>query len=205
MEKVNNSIKAYTQIFVFLIIWGIILLSTNALTTFDLWDALKKVPQAISMYVLIGLVFTKWIWRWKIFYPWLIKLPNIQGTWRGEIKSDWVDTKTGQRVDSVPAILVIRQSYLSIKCTLMTAESTSYSTTADINLISGGDDLCLSYNYTNRPRVTVRDRSEMHDGASTLKIIRHPKSLEGEYWTSRKTRGEVVLHFQSKKLAEKFS
>jgi len=87
----------------------------------------------------------------------------------------------------------------------MTKESTSYSTTADINIVPSGDDLYLTYNYTNRPKAVIRDRSAIHDGASILKIIRKPnKCLEGEYWTSRKTRGDINLIFESKNITEKF-
>jgi hypothetical protein len=87
----------------------------------------------------------------------------------------------------------------------MTKESTSYSTTADINVVPNGEDLYLTYNYTNRPKATIRDRSAIHDGASILKIIQKPdRCLEGEYWTSRKTRGDMTLSFQNRSLAEKF-
>ena len=87
----------------------------------------------------------------------------------------------------------------------MTEESSSYSTTADINIAANSEDLYLVYNYTNRPKATTRDRSEIHDGAAILKIINKPdRCLEGEYWTSRKTRGDMMLAFESKDLAEKF-
>jgi hypothetical protein len=122
------------------------------------------------------------------------------------LKSDWVDPETGKGVDPIAVVLVIRQTFRQVKCTLMTRESTSYSITADINQSHGGDDLFLAYNYTNRPRATIRERSAIHDGAAILKIIKHPKAcLEGEYWTSRKTRGDIKVKFVSKELVEQFS
>jgi len=206
MEKINNTIKIYIQVITFLIIWVIVLLLTTGYSSVDVGAAIKKIPQAISIYVLLGILFTKWIWRWELLQGWLIKIPDLQGTWRGELISDWVNPETGKSIDPIPVVLVIRQTFSSIKCTLMTKESTSYSTTADINVVSSGEDLYLTYNYTNRPKATIRDRSAIHDGACTLKIIRKPsRSLEGEYWTSRKTRGEMNLSFKSKKLVEKFS
>lgn len=206
MEKINNTIKIHAQIITFLIIWGIVLLISKTYTTIDLWSALKQVPQAISVYAIIGIIFTKWLWRWPLLQGWLIKVPNLQGTWRGELKSDWVDPNTGKLIDSIPMILVVRQTFSNIKCTVMTGESTSYSTTADINIVPSGEDLYLTYNYTNRPKATIRDRSEIHDGASILKIIKKPEMcLEGEYWTSRKTRGDISLKFESRNLVEKFS
>lgn len=205
MEKVNNTIKIHAQIVTFLVIWGVILLISKTYTTISLWSAIKQIPQAISVYAIIGIIFTKWLWRWSMLHGWLIKIPDLQGTWEGELKSDWTNPTTGKRIDSIPMILVIRQTFSNIKCTLMTKESTSYSITADINIIPGGEDLFLTYNYTNRPKAVVRHRSEIHDGASILKIIKKPEMcLEGEYWTSRKTIGDITLKFKSKDLVEKF-
>lgn len=205
MEKINNTIKIHAQIFTFLIIWAIVLLVTKVYSTIDLWTAIKQIPQAISIYAIIGVLFTRWIWRWDFLQGWLIKIPDLQGTWRGELKSDWINPETGKGIDPIPVVLVIRQTFSTIKCTLMTKESTSYSTTADINVVPNGEDLYLTYNYTNRPKATIRDRSAIHDGASILKIIQKPnRCLEGEYWTSRKTRGDMTLSFENKSLAEKF-
>jgi hypothetical protein len=205
MEKINNSIKIRVQIITFLVIWGLLFLVAKTYSTVDLWAAIKQIPLAISIYAAIGAIFTKWLWRWSKIQGWLIKIPDLQGTWRGELKSDWINPETNQGIAPIPVVLVIKQTFSSIKCTLMTKESLSYSTTADINTAQHGDDLYLTYNYTNRPKATIRDRSAIHDGASILKIISNPKKcLEGEYWTSRKTRGEISLSFDSRDLLEKF-
>lgn len=205
MEKVNGTIKIHAQIITFLIIWVLIILTTKSYSAVDLWPAFKQVPQAIAVYAILGIIFTKWIWRWKIFQGWLIKIPDIEGTWRGELKSDWINPETQKGIDPIPMILVIKQTFVNIRCALMTKESTSYSTTANLTFAHGSEGVFLTYNYTNRPKATIRDRSVMHDGAAILKIIKKPNlALEGEYWTSRKTRGEISLTFESKELAEKF-
>lgn len=205
MEKVNNTVKIYAQVITFLLVWAIVLFLTKAYSTMDLWTAVKHIPQAITVYAIVAIIFTKWLWRWKLLQGWLIKLPDLQGTWRGELKSDWINPETGKGIDPIPMVLVIRQTFSHIKCTLMTAESSSYSTTADINIAANSEDLYLTYNYTNRPKASIRDRSAIHDGAAILKIIGKPeKCLEGEYWTSRKTRGDIKLTFESKELVEKF-
>lgn len=206
MEKVSNTIKIYVQIITFLAIWGAVVLISGTYTPFDLWIVIKRIPLAISIYVVIGVIFTKWLWRWDVLQGWLIKIPDLQGTWRGELKSDWIDPTTNKRSEPIPAILVIRQTFSGIKCTLMTKESTSYSTAADINFMSGSEDLYLTYNYTNRPLANIRERSPIHDGAALLKIIKKPRrSLMGEYWTNRKTKGEMVFYFDLKNLIENFN
>ncbi len=204
MDKVNATVRVYVQILAFLVIWSITILVTKTYSVFDFWTAVKLIPQAISAYALLGIIFVKWLWRLKFLQGWLIKIPDLQGTWRGELKSDWINPETGKGIDPIPVLLVIRQTFSSIQCTMMTRESSSYSTTANINAAPNSEDLYLTYNYTNRPKATIRDRSAIHDGASILKIISKPnRFLEGEYWTSRKTRGEIALVFDSKDLKEK--
>ncbi len=206
MEKINNTLKVQIQIYTFLILWALVILATTSYSTVDFWIAIKQIPKAISIYVVMGIIFNKWVWRWPILQGWLIKCPNLQGTWKGYLKSDWINPETGKGIDPIPVVLVIRQTFSTIKCTLMTKESTSYSTTADITLVPSSEDLSLTYNYTNRSKAIIRDRSPIHDGASILKIIKNPKRvLEGEYWTSRKTRGEMHLEFSSKVLSESFN
>jgi hypothetical protein len=205
MEKINAAIKVHTQITTFLIIWGAVVWLSKGHSVLDLWLAVKYVPLAISIYVIAGIFFSRWMWRWPLWRGWLVKIPDLQGTWKGQLVSDWVNPETGKRIEPITMFLVIRQTLFSVKVTLMTKESTSYSTTADINIVSAGEDLYLNYNYTNRPKVTIRDRSAMHDGAAILKIITSPqKCLEGEYWTSRKTRGEIKVEYLTKDLVEQF-
>ncbi|PIR04224.1 MAG: hypothetical protein COV59_03515 [Candidatus Magasanikbacteria bacterium CG11_big_fil_rev_8_21_14_0_20_39_34] len=205
MEKVDRKIRAYSQVITFLVVWFVVVILTNSYSTTDLLPAIKRIPLAISIYVILASIFVKWIWRWKIFQGWLIKVPDLQGTWEGELKSDWINPETGKGIDPIPMLLVIKQTFTSINCTLMTKESTSYSTTADFEYVHGGDAVYLTYNYTNRPKATIRDRSAIHDGAAILKVIKDPeRRLEGEYWTSRKTRGDISIHFGSKDLAERF-
>ncbi len=207
MEKVNTTVKAYAQILTFLVLWiALVVYAAGPETSVTLRFALARLPQAVTAYVAVGLLFTKLLWRSSLIQGWLIKVPDLQGTWRGELISDYVDPATGTTVPPIPVVLVIRQTFSSIRSTMMTSESTSYSTTAAIDRAPGTDELYLTYCYTNRSRETIRERSPIHDGAAVLKIIREPgRSLEGGYWTSRKTKGDMVLRFESKKLAEKFT
>lgn len=205
MEKINGTIKIYAQVLCFLIIWAAVVLASTSYSAVDVWAAIKKIPAAISIYALVGIVFVKWAWRWPILRRWLIKVPDLQGTWRGRLKSDWVNPDTGQGVAPIPIVIVIRQTFASISVVMMTPESSSYSTAAEINALPGTDQIFITYTYTNRPKATIRDRSQIHDGAANLKVAMSPPSLEGEYWTSRKTRGDFEVSLESRKLAEKFS
>jgi len=81
----------------------------------------------------------------------------------------------------------------------------SVSNAASLTEDSGSGIKKLSYNYTNKPGASVRDRSAMHDGAAILRIINDPeRKLTGGYWTDRKSTGEMSFTFRSKKLLESF-
>lgn len=204
MEKLNSKIKLHIQLGIFVVIWVALLLTGGITSLSDFANMAKKFPLAVTIYTLLSLIFVRWIWRWQIFRGWLVKIPDLQGTWKGVIISTWIDPIARKRIDPIPVILSIKQTFNKIDCFLFTKESSSYSTAAEINLDQGGN-IYFSYNYTNRPRASVRERSEIHDGAATLQIIKNPsRSLEGEYWTSRKTTGEIKVQFETRSVAEKF-
>lgn len=195
----------WVQLGGFLIIWVAVLYFSGVEFKIN-WEALKKVPEAVAVYSLLHLVFTQWSWRWRMFQGWMVPYPDLQGTWKGTLESTWVDPTTGLRKPAIPIVLVIKQSFSSISCTMHSQESTSFSNAAQISSDDESGTLQLSYNYTSRPKATVRDRSEIHDGAAILRIIKGiPLAMEGEYWTSRRTTGDMQLKFKSRKLADGFS
>ena len=86
-----------------------------------------------------------------------------------------------------------------------TKESSSFSMAASFHIDDDSDAKSISYVYTNTPRVSVRDRSVVHDGAAVLRVITATElRLEGEYWTNRKSTGEMNLTRSSTKLVDGF-
>jgi SMODS-associating 2TM, beta-strand rich effector domain len=169
--------------------------------------SLSYLPNIVTFDVLLWLAFVKWGWRWRIFQGWLVPFPVLRGTWYGSIQTTWVDDSIGRPPDPIPIILVIRQSFLMINCTVHshTADSSSQSYAAEFLLDFESGVKSLIYSYTNKPRVSARAHSEIHDGTAKLNIITHPKRrLEGEYWTTRRTVGEMILAFHSSSLEETF-
>ncbi len=205
MKNIKEEALLWVRLGGFVGIWVAILYLTGTGFVIN-WEALKKLPDVITVYVILSFIFTRWLWRLRLLQDWLVPFPDLQGTWEGELTSTWKDPATGQGIPPMPATLVIRQTFSSISCVLFTPESDSYSTAAQINRDDDSGILRLSYNYTNRPKATLRDRSAIHDGAALLRIISVPKRvLEGEYWTSRCTTGDVSLRFRSRELSEQFS
>lgn len=168
-------------------------------------EALKKLPDVVTVYALLYFTFSKWLWRLPILQGWLVPFPDLQGTWKGTLQTTWTDPKTKKTHPPIPLILVIRQTFNSVSCAMYTKESSSISNAALISEDESNGIKRFIYNYTNKPEATIRDRSRVHDGAANLTIISKPKrALEGEYWTNRKTTGTIKVEYKSRELEEKF-
>lgn len=163
-------------------------------------DFLKLVPNVVTVDMIFIGLFMKFGWKYKIFRGWLVPFPNLNGTWLGHIHSDWLDPSTGIRVPSIPTMLTIYQTFSGTNCIMHTGEMKSYSIAEGFNIIAEQQIKQLSYIYTSKPRALVVERSPQHDGAMIFDIIgENCTKLRGKYWTERKTKGEIVLEFYSKK------
>jgi len=202
MKNIRKEILVWIQLVSFVAIWAAVLFFSRTSLKIE-WEAIKKLPDVVTIYVLLVLIFTNWAWRLPIFKGWLVPFPDLQGTWKGTLQSTWIDPATSQKIQPKDVMLVIKQTFSNISCVMYTDESNSFSNTAQINQDDDSGIFRLSYNYINRSKANVRDRSAIHDGAAILKVITEPeKSLEGEYWTSRKTTGDISVKFISKKLSQ---
>jgi hypothetical protein len=188
-----------------LIVAGVYLVSylIRGLPTSELFAPIGAAGAAASLFVL---AFDHFLWRIPRVGRKLSKRPDMRGTWRGRLASNWKNPDTGQRIDPDPEVyLVVRQTFWSVTANLITKESKSCSTTATIE-----DDGCGQYQfvaqYRNTPRASVRDRSEVHHGSFKLDIGGEPVDrLEGYYWTDRNTMGELEFDRRSGKAVDSFS
>src|SRR5882724_6668944 len=132
MKNIKEETLLWVQLGSFVAIWVAILYATGTGLTIN-WEAIKKLPDVVTVYVVLSFLFTKWLWRLPIFQGWLVPFPDLQGTWQGELKSTWKNPATDQNIAPVPIVLVIRQTFSSISGVLYTHESDSYSTAAQIS------------------------------------------------------------------------
>ncbi len=206
METIKKEVLIYLTLGVMVLIWVGVLEATGTPLSIN-WEAVKKLPDVVTIFVVVSFVFTKWLWRWRIFTykSWLVRVPYIQGTWSGDLQSTWVNPTTGHGIPPLKMILVIRQTFATVSCTLFTKESESFSRAAQLKVEEETGLVSLSYNYTNRSKADIRHRSPIHDGAAHLRVVTLPlRMLEGEYWTGRCTTGTMKLHFSSEQLLESF-
>jgi hypothetical protein len=190
MIKHNLRTFAYTIFGLGFLTYSIIFLITQELDNINYNNAIKHISTTISINIMLWTIFIKWAWKFKIFYPWLVQVPNLSGQWEGSLKSNW----DGGKLDPIPTKVTIKQSFLHIQIRNKTGESKSNSVGASFDIDEERGIQRLFYSYVNTPKSNVRDRSEIHYGTTLLHFDRFDvDSLEGEYWTSRETTGELEL------------
>jgi hypothetical protein len=142
--------------------------------------------------VAIG-VFDRWLWRLPWLNGWFANRPVLCGTWRVDLRSEWVNPATGAKPAPIICYMAVRQTFSSLSMRLMTAESAS-ELVAERILVAGDGVSKVVGVYVNEPKLSVRDGSAIHYGALLLEVHGDPPStLEGSYWTDRESRGTMRL------------
>lgn len=203
-KSLNFKWVSFAFISLAIVLWVLILVFKKVEFAVS-WAAIKEIPTVVGWMVPLGLWFGTSAWRWRIFKGWLVLVPDLNGTWEGEFRSEWIDPKTNQRIPPKKAFMVIRQTLFETHCCQMTAESKSYSRATTVQSAPDGHLKVLEFTYSNSPRVSVQHRSQAHDGACSVEVIDKPdRKLVGKYWTERNTKGELEFKFLSKDFRQEF-
>lgn len=190
MIKHNIRIFAYCVIGLAFLTYIIISILTQNMEDIDWYKALINISTTISVNIFFWLIFISFIWKWKIFHPWLVKTPDLSGVWKGTILSNW----EGKQNEPIETTVTIEQNFFNCQIGIKTGESKSYSVSSSFNIDKERGLNQLIYTYLNTPKAGVRDRSEIHYGTTVLNLDNLKGSkLDGEYWTSRETTGEIKL------------
>ena len=186
--------------------WFIVLLAQGTPVS---WDHLAPFSTVVGVLLILSLVVEYYLWRQNWLQKWFVSMPDLRGTWKVVIKSDWINPETGETVPPIQCFMGVKQSMSDLQMHLMTLESESWFVAYNINHAQSGHGYQIAAVYTNKPSVNLRnDRSSMHIGA--LMIETHgenevfPENISGEYWTDRKTTGTIVLSDKNKKLFTRF-
>jgi hypothetical protein len=191
MIKYNIRIFAFSILGLAFATYILLFLSTQNLNNINLNKALSQISTTITINIIIWTIFINWAWKWKVFYPWLVPFPNLSGEWEGTLKSNWKN----KSLEPIPTKIKITQTFFNIQIRIKTNESTSYSTTASFDIDKDRGLQQLFYSYLNTPKSGVRERSEIHYGTTLLNFEGfNVKTIEGEYWTTRETTGELKLN-----------
>jgi hypothetical protein len=169
-------------------------------------DFVKPFGTVVGLITFIVTIFNKYLWSWRIFKGWYVKRPDLRGTWKVELKSNWTNPETGQAVKPIYGYAVIRQSLTSLSFRLMTEESRSVLVAHSIEQQEDEDLFKLVGVYRNEPKIELQGvRSEIHHGSFALEIHGSPAyELQGHYWTDRGTKGGIKLSDKVKKLYDTY-
>lgn len=149
--------------------------------------------------------FERWGWRWPRLHPRLIGTPDVRGTWRGMMESSWIDPATEKVRPPKVVYLSIRQTLTTVWVRLLTNESASDQMVGSVKKDSVSEDWLLSYTYRNTPKLPLRKTSPEHRGGTFLTIFGEPPArIEGEYWTSRDTKGTLAMDAHVRAVAPSF-
>ena len=166
----------------------IIFLLTQDLSSIDFSKAVFHISTTISINIIFWIVFVNYLWKLKIFYPWLVQTPNLSGEWVGTVISKW----DGSDGEPIPIEIAIKHTFLNVQVQVKSEESRSFSLGASFNIDKDRGQQQLFYSYLNTPKSGVRDRSQIHYGSALLYFEGNDvNEIEGEYWTSRETTGEM--------------
>jgi hypothetical protein len=183
------------------VIWIVVVFAQGNPVPLDYVKAFSYVVTGVSFALLS---WERWLWSWRIFRPWLTTRPDLRGTWRGHLVSNWADPITKKGRGEIEAYLVVRQTYSTIDVRLLAAESASVTLSA--NIVADGEGIhTVAVVYRNTPRALLRNRSPMGHGGMLLYVRGLPiHQLDGEYWTDRETKGELDFRFRSSELCHDF-
>lgn len=135
-------------------------------------------------------LFDRWAWAFPGLRL-LVSRPDLRGSWKGTIQSMWIDPATGSKPGPIDIYMVVRQTFTEIHMQQQTASSTAKSVTATLTEDADKTHTLFAI-YRNIPRLPLRKASAIHHGSVVLRLSGEPcKTLMGEYWTDRETRGEV--------------
>ncbi|HTB22191.1 MAG TPA: hypothetical protein VK914_05755 [bacterium] len=196
-QSVNS--KWFSRIAIALTV--VIFLGSVAFNNLDLSkisDVIKGISTTISLDFLIWWAFAEWLWKLKVLHGWLVEIPNLNGTWKGELHSTWIDKRTGRQISPILTLLTIRQTLTKISFVMRTGEMTSRSFSEGFKVDRDAQVCQMTYLYSSEPLMTVQHRSPNHLGAVVLDISQDAKSLSGMYWTQRDTKGTMKFGHVSK-------
>jgi hypothetical protein len=178
------------------LVWSALLILNGQSVSLQLLKPFSTVAGVVGV---LALAFDKWLWRWAPLHPWFVATPDLQGTWRGELVSDW-RREGGEPIAPVEAFLVVRQTFSTISMRLLTSESTSVLLSGSVSKAPDGVDTASGV-YLNTPDALRREASPIHHGGLILQIQGiPPAALQGEYWTDRKTKGQLRFIARSPRL-----
>lgn len=206
MKNLNTTLYIWSLIIISSIIYVIYFAFSSSLTEYENFlDFIKPISIVVTLDAVIVGIFVKWLWRLKLLYPWFVPFPDLNGTWKGVLKSNWECPNTGKKPDEIPVILTIHQTFTNVSCVMRTGEMCSESFASEFIVNSITENPKIIYSYKSDPKADIKYRSAPHFGTAMLSTGNNYSELNGEYWSSRETTGTIYLKFWKKDKVDVYS
>ena len=196
-----NRLQVSALVFVVALLWGVSLVLQGIDVSPEL---LKPFSTVVGALVVFFAIFEHFLWKVPGINGWIVKRPNIAGTWKVTFQTTWKNPETGVAPGPAAAFMVVKQTFSHVTMTLLTKESSSQFVADALSL--GPDGRFAAYGvYLNEPKAAVRHRSEIHYGALKLTLQGAPvTTMEGIYWTDRLTKGDLKLEERRTRAIDSF-
>lgn len=160
-------------------------------------DFAKPFSMAVACASSAIVVFDRFVWRWRWLRPWFVGQPDLNGTWKVTIHPVW--SPQDELQSDIEAYAVVRQTYSRLSMRLLTSESESELVACTITSHDDGVSTLVGV-YRNTPRIGLREQSPIHYGSLILRVEGDVgiKSLDGWYWTDRRSGGDLKFVFKGK-------
>lgn len=147
-------------------------------------------PSTMVLFWGLYSVFNSYMWKWKCF-KFIIKIPNLNGTWEGEYCSSYICEDTKQPYKG-KVQFTIEQNWTKIRIISENGKSVSCSEVSGI-AINDHMGIVLRYQYKNEPKFDTVESMHCHTGFNKLRFLPDKQRLEGDYFNdkNRKTYGTL--------------
>ena len=146
----------------------------------DYWDLILE---SAGYSVIAIAIYERHLWKYNPF----VKMPRLKKKYTGVLSYNYKG-RSGEKVVEIE----IKQSFLSTDVKLKSDEISSKTITS--NLVEENGGFVLYYTYITNPLSRCSDENPIQVGTCKL-VIDNINDIRGNYWTSRKTIGD--LHFHS--------
>jgi hypothetical protein len=189
------------------IAWATVLLAQGAKLALS---DLAPFSTVVGVLAVGALLMEKLLWRQPWLHGWFVNRPDLRGTWKVQLQSDWINPETGTRIGPITCYMGVEQTLSNLQMHLMTPESESWFVAHSICPSPSETGYQIVGVYTNKPHVHLRSAtSAMHLGAVIIDThggsSLRPETLTGEYWTDRKTTGRMTLTNRSETIHTQYA
>jgi len=146
-----------------------------------IYDFFGIIGEVVTCTIGFMTLYEKIFWRLNK----LEKIPKLHKKYHGEIVYTYNGSNQKKNV-----VLIIKQSLLTVIVKIKTDEITS--TSVSSNLVLENDEYILYYTYITNPKSKYSMDNPIQHGTCRL-VIDNVDKIDGSYWTSRKTIGDIQV------------